>query len=139
MNCSYDIIIHKRAEMKLFDFIELKTFRDEWKKLGLNDEDLRDLQQELMKKPDGDAQIGHLSKIRFASNTGQGKSGGARVAFVYVKQKNLIFLVFCFAKNQQTNFTAEQKKLLKLRAKELVDEALSSNFMRREKINVRQR
>lgn len=117
--------------MKLFDFIELKIFRDKWKQLGLNDEDLRDLQQELMKKPDGDAQIGHLSKVRFASNAGTGKSRGTRVGFVFVKQKNLIFLVFCFAKNQQANFTAEQKRLLKLKAKELVDEALRSNFMRK--------
>jgi hypothetical protein len=94
--------------MYVSDFIELYQFTKSWKGLGLNDDDLHELQQELMRNPRGDAQIGHLSKIRFASNSGRGKSGGARVGYVHVAEKNLIFLVFSFAKNVQANFTAEQ-------------------------------
>lgn len=95
------------------NFIELAAFSKSWNKMGLDDEDLSRLQEDIMKKPEGDAQDGHLYKIRFASHEGKGKSGGARVAYVFVEPVNLVYLLFSFPKNKQANWTKEQKAKLK--------------------------
>ena len=114
--------------MRYFDFIELDYFRNAWNNLGFNDDDLYRLELEWIEDPDTDAKLGHLWKKRFALKQ-SGKSGGARVGYVYVKTKNLIFLVFCFKKSAQENFSPEQKRILRDLAKKLHDEALSKDFL----------
>lgn len=50
-----------------------------------------------------------MRKVR-AANEGRGKSGSARVAYLYVELREKIYLLLAFPKNEQANLTAEQKK-----------------------------
>ena len=64
-------------------FIQLATFRSSWRRLGMNDDDLQELESEILKDPSIPPMIrgtGGLRKIRFAGHrTAGGKSGGIRV------------------------------------------------------------
>lgn len=61
-------------------FIETNEFRRLWTKLGLGEEELRDLQSFLLEHPEaGDVMpgAGGVRKLRWA-RLGRGKSGGVR-------------------------------------------------------------
>ena len=77
-------------------FIEVPTFTAKWRELGLTDEDLRELQKVLLQNPKkGDSIVGTggLRKIRIPmENRGKGKRGGARVLYVDVEIKELIYI-----------------------------------------------
>lgn len=66
------------------EFVIIPSFDVKWRKLGLNDEDLRRLEDELLHNPKlGPAMqgTGGVRKMRFAfENTG--KSGATRVIYV---------------------------------------------------------
>ena len=71
-------------------FVELPIFRSRWKDLGLNDSDLRRLQEELLADPKiGDVmrKTGGIRKMRFAFEK-RGKRGSVRVIYVskYMKR-----------------------------------------------------
>lgn len=44
---------------------------------------------------------------------GRGKSGGGRVIYLDVFEKEHLYLLFAYPKNVQENLTAEQKKIIK--------------------------
>jgi hypothetical protein len=44
---------------------------------------------------------------------GKGKRGGARIIYLYVVVVARIFLIRCYAKNIQTDLTADEKKQLR--------------------------
>ncbi len=94
----------------ILEFIMLPTFDKGWKELGLNDNNLRKLQNELISEPkQGDLIVGSggLRKIRIpTSNTG--KSGGARVSYVYFDDEFRIYLISVFGKSQKENFTKSE-------------------------------
>lgn len=94
-------------------FIQLKGFTSELKHFHLTDDDLRDLENELIKNPEAGsavAQTGGLRKIRFAPpSRHSGKSGAYRVCYVYFRVAQTIVLLSIFAKSEQENLTAEQK------------------------------
>ena len=52
-----------------------------------------------------------------------GKSGGARVAYLYVQARETIYLLLAFPKNVQANLTADQKKALRKLVAKLKKEA----------------
>ena len=61
-------------------FLETKIFMKRWRELELDDDDLLELQEFILKNPDAGDIIqgaGGLSKLRFAL-PGTGKSGGIR-------------------------------------------------------------
>ena len=65
-------------------FVMTAAFDKQWKHMGLDDDDLRRLQEEILRNPKvGDVipGTGRLRKMRFAF-TGRGKSGSARVTYV---------------------------------------------------------
>ena len=69
--------------------------------MGLTDEDLRVLQEQLLANPQLGAVIqgtGGLRKMRFAL-PGQGKSGSSRVAYVDFVIAETIYLIFAYPKN----------------------------------------
>ena len=76
-------------------FIEVPMFTKKWHELGLTDDDLRNLENVLLKNPkDGDAiqGTGGLRKIRIPmENKGKGKRGGARVIYVDIEIKEIIY------------------------------------------------
>lgn len=86
----------------------------------IREEEVRTLEQALIGDPRaGDVLpgTGGVRKIRLA-RPGGGKRGGARVAYLYVEVKERIYLLLAFAKNEQANLTAQQKK----RVRELVEQ-----------------
>ena len=54
---------------------------------------------------------GGARKLRWAAK-GKGKRGGARVVYLYVVIASRIYLLRCYAKNDKTDLTADEKKNL---------------------------
>ena len=96
-------------------FVELPMFCSRWEKLGLNDNDLRRLQIELLADPKVGAVIqgtGSVRKMRFAFEH-RGKSGGARVIYVDFEVYEKIYLLTAYTKNEKDNLTKEERNDLK--------------------------
>ncbi len=90
------------------------------KKRQILEEDFDDFQEELARNPEmGDIIPGTngVRKVRLKSAS-RGKSGGSRVCYYDVTSRNEIYLLLIYAKNQQEDITAEDKKDFK----ELVNE-----------------
>ena len=96
------------------EFIRTIPFERSWAAAGLDDADLRDLENALLENPSAGAVIPGLNgcrKLRFQL-PGRGKSGGARVIYVDIVVKEKIFLLLAYPKNVQENLTPEQKRNL---------------------------
>ncbi len=98
-------------------FIELDGFSNDWKSLGLGDEDLSALQWCLMCGPDRTPVIkgtGGLRKVRFAPHRwGTGKSGAARICYVYFPMFSAIVLITAYSKGEQENISAAHRAAYK--------------------------
>lgn len=96
-------------------FIEVPIFTNRWKELGLNDENLRELETILLENPKaGDAiqGTGGIRKIRIPmGNTG--KRGGGRVIYVDIEIKETIYFINVYAKNEKDDLTEDEKKAFK--------------------------
>ena len=92
-------------------FIITQHFDSSWKKLGLTEEDLRKLQNNLLFDPSqGDTLTKKgVRKTRFARE-GRGKSGDARIIYVDFPHKEVLFLLAVFLKKNQENLTNLQKQ-----------------------------
>lgn len=96
-------------------FVELPLFRSKWNGFGLNDEDLRRLQMELLEDPKvGDVMkgTGGVRKMRFAFEH-QGKSGGVRVIYVDFEVYEKIYLLTAYTKNEKENLTKDERNEIK--------------------------
>ena len=96
-------------------FVELPHFRAKWKDLGLDDSDLRRLQDEILADPKIGAVMqgtGGVRKMRFAFEH-QGKSGGVRVIYIDFEIYEKIFLITAYPKNEKDNLTKEERNELK--------------------------
>ena len=98
-------------------FVELPSFRSDWKSLGLTDTDLRRLQEELLANPQVGRimqGIGGVRKMRFAFEN-RGKSGSVRVIYVDFEIREKLYLLTAYPKNEKDNLTkAERNELKKL-------------------------
>ncbi len=56
---------------------------------------------------------GGLQKIRYAHQTGKGKSGASRVVYLVVDKKGCVHLLEIFEKNVKENLTKAEKNALK--------------------------
>jgi hypothetical protein len=99
--------------------IQIKLFSREintlLKKRSLLLKDFDDFKDELAKNPGlGDLIVGTAGcrKIRLKSSS-KGKSGGFRICYYDLTEKNKIYLLFVYAKNDKENLTAEEKNILK--------------------------
>lgn len=95
-------------------FVETPIFTKNWFSLGLNDDNLKNLQTELLLNPKtGDPIPGvpGLRKTRIAYK-GHGKRGGARVIYVDVEIKEKIYLINVYSKDSQEDLTFQEKKEL---------------------------
>ena len=93
--------------------------------MGLNDEQLRELEQELLKNPQlGDVieGTGGARKLRIQLGT-HGKRGGGRVIYLDVFEKERLYFLFAYPKNVQENLTPDQKKAIKSIIEEIKKEA----------------
>jgi len=96
-------------------FVELPLFRAKWKALGLNDQDLRRLQEEILADPKTGSVMqgtGGIRKMRFAFEH-RGKSGSIRVIYIDFEIYEKIFLITAYPKNEKDNLTAAERNELK--------------------------
>lgn len=97
--------------------VQLAGFVSEWKHFRLTDDDLRALEQQLLRDPEAGAVMagtGGLRKVRFAPpSRHSGKSGAYRVAYVFLQPDTVVFMSL-FAKSDQANLTAAQKARFKV-------------------------
>lgn len=104
-------------------FVETPIFTRRLKSL-LAEEEYRELQNDLIEKPDAGAIIrgsGGLRKLRWAAK-GRGKSGGVRVIYYRFVSTEKFLMLFIYPKNEQDNLTPEQIK----RMKSLVEQELKN-------------
>jgi mRNA-degrading endonuclease RelE of RelBE toxin-antitoxin system len=96
-------------------FVEIGEFTRRSVALGL-EEDLRKLQNVLNANPRaGDLDPGTcgLRKVRMTdASHGRGKRGGARVHYLLVPSRAIIYLVNVDPKGEQVSLTPDQKKML---------------------------
>jgi len=101
-------------------FIESKAF-EKLREKYLDDESYRDLQNFLVLQPlSGDViqGTGGLRKLRWSAK-GKGKRGGIRIIYLYLTEKSHIHFLTVYAKNEVSDLTADEKKILKCMVKEL--------------------
>ena len=94
------------------EFIYTEPFRRSWKAMGLSDDDAKVLEEILLANPRAGDVIegtGGARKIRIQMEN-RGKSGGARVIYVDVYEKDKLYLLLAYPKNVQDDMTPEQKK-----------------------------
>lgn len=96
-------------------FIQTKVFERQWRDLGLNDEDLRRLEIEIMCHPESAPIMtgtGGLRKMRFAYE-GRGKSGSTRVCYVDFVVYQTVYLITAYPKNKKANLNTSEKNDVK--------------------------
>lgn len=97
------------------EFVMTPAFDRSWAAIGLDDQDLSALQDTLLVDPEAGEVIpgtGGARKVRVPAS-GHGKRGGARVIYVDLVVLEKIYLLAAYAKNEQTNMTPEQKKVVR--------------------------
>ena len=97
-----------------FRFIELQAFTEEVLRVA-DEESLREFQMELAANPESGAliqQSGGLRKARFRL-PGRGKSGGARVIYLWLPNRCLFILFMLYTKSSRANISAAQLSRLR--------------------------
>lgn len=97
------------------EFVELPSFRAEWKAMGLNNDDLSKLQDELITDPTvGNVMqgTGGVRKMRFAFQH-RGKSGSVRVIYVDFEIREKLYLLTAYPKSEKDNLTKAERNELK--------------------------
>lgn len=104
-------------------FVITNGFERSWAAMRLGDEELRTLQELLVRNPEAGKVIqgtGGARKVRIPME-GRGKSGGGRVIYVDVVVRKRIYLLMAYPKNVQTDLTPDQKKMVR-RVVEMIEE-----------------
>lgn len=81
----------------------------------LSEDDIRELEQVLVRNPRAGVVIrggGGVRKLRTATE-GRGKSGSARVIYLYVELRGRIYLLLSYPKNAQADLTPEQSRRIR--------------------------
>lgn len=95
-------------------FIMTNEFDKNWKAMGLKDDDLKSLQEELILNPTkGDLmkETGGLRKLRIAFE-GRGKSGSGRVCYVDFAVYDKIYLITAYPKNEKENLSKTERNAI---------------------------
>lgn len=94
------------------EFVYTEPFRKCWKAMGFSEDDLKKLEEILLENPQlGDVieGTGGARKMRIQIEN-RGKSGGGRVIYVDVFEKEKLYFLLAYPKNVQDNLTPDQKK-----------------------------
>lgn len=92
--------------------------------MGLDDGDLRELESILLENPQKGVVIeglGGVRKLRIKLE-GRGKSGGGRVIYLDVLQKEKLYLLFAYPKNVQEDLSSEERKILRKMVMTIMEE-----------------
>ena len=106
------------------EFIYTPKFDREWKRLGLNDNDLGLLEAYLLENPAAGKIIegtGGIRKARWALPN-IGKSGGVRVLYIDFVFHDKIIMFDLFPKDEKENLTQAEKNALKQVVKAMGEE-----------------
>ncbi len=96
-------------------FVETNEFRRRWVRLGLGEEDLRELQGYLLEHPSAGNTVqgtGGVRKLRWA-RPGRGKSGGIRTIYIDLADRETIWLITVFGKGEKADLSAEERGEIK--------------------------
>ena len=101
------------------------TFVSLWRHCGLNDEDLRSLECQVMDNPLAGRVMrntGGVRKVRFAAPSGSsGKSGAWRVCYLHIPRYKIVYFVLVFPKTEQANLTGDQQKMCRMLSRRISD------------------
>jgi hypothetical protein len=103
-----------RGADRYLEFVYIKLF-ERSRRGVLTDEEMRSVEHALLADPDAGATMsdsGGVRKIR-AAQENRGKSGSARVIYLYVAERETIYFIVAFAKNVQGNLTDAQRRLVR--------------------------
>lgn len=102
-------------------FVELPSFTNSWKSLGLTDDDLRSLQNIILTDPESAIALGsNVYKIRFKPVThNHGKDTSDRVIYIDIIKDSKIYLVLVFKKADEANITNRELEAIRSIAKEV--------------------
>jgi hypothetical protein len=93
-------------------FIRLSAFRANWKRLGMTDGDLRNLESAILADPLKAPVMpgtGGLRKIRLSSHASSaGLSGGVRVCYACFAEFGLVYFCAVFPKNERANLSRKE-------------------------------
>lgn len=104
-------------------FIQTHEFSKRWDKLGLDDDDLRKLELDLLIHSSEYPVIqgtGGLRKMRFAFGK-DGKRGGGRVCFVDFVLAETIYLITIYAKSEKDDLSQSEKHEIRKMIQRLED------------------
>ena len=96
------------------EFVMMPEFDHQWKRLGLEDNEFRHLQEDLLKNLKAGVVIrstGGLRKLRIAFPD-LGKSGSGRVAYVDFTVQETIFLITAYPKSEKDNLTKAERNAI---------------------------
>jgi len=106
------------------EFISLEIFDKLWVDLGLNDDDLKELQEHLSIYPETGEIIkktGGVRKMRWALKS-KGKRGGIRILYIDFIWYEKIYLLMVYPKSKKENITDNEKKVIRKLVEELKNE-----------------
>ena len=115
------------------EFVTLPSFDEKWKVPGLDEDDKRRLEQELLENPKVGPVMkgtGGVRKMRFAFRD-RGKSGSTRVIYVDFEVYEKIFFVDVYQKSDKDNLTKAERNDMK-DVVELIELGLEAEKQRRE-------
>ena len=96
-------------------FRHIKSFDIRWEDLGLNDDDLAKLQDEICEDPQRPPVIsgtGGIRKIRYGIDK-RGKSGGVRVLYGDFPEHGIVYLFAVYPKSAKDDIDDKERKTLK--------------------------
>ncbi len=101
-------------------FIESKIF-ERLREKYFDDTSYNEFQNFLLEQPavgDTIQGTGGLKKVRWSAK-GKGKRGGVRIIYLYLADKSHIHFLTVYAKNEMSDLTPNEKKILKAIAEEI--------------------
>ena len=101
---------------KCLDFIESHGFQEEWTQLGLTDDDLQVLQKTILAQPTSGSVVkgtNGLRKLKFFPHSKGGARRWMRVGYVHFPDVSMVLLVVVYAKNEQDDLSAADRKTIK--------------------------
>lgn len=108
---------------EVLTFIETPTFTRLISGM-VEDDTYAEFQRQLVQNPESGALMsgcGGVRKVRLAL-PGRGKSGGARVCYLFLQHKDVIYLLYVFIKGDADNLSTDGKKAMRLLAQQIRDE-----------------
>ena len=92
-------------------FISTSLFDKSWSKMGLTDNELRELENYLLENPSAGNIIkgtGGATKLRWALPD-TGKRGGLRIIYIDVIMSHHLYFLLCYPKAKQESLTNNEK------------------------------